>query len=165
MNHISSNALTYPEYHQSLFQLSSYPGDVDDNPGKGQGVIHIDAGQMTLGPKAKSREVPTAAELVVGDESKKGPSNLILTDNATIHMSPLVQSEIPNKNTSDLYIVEPVLNSKKTKPFAYMVRLKGKGGVVTNIKGLFDNGAMVNSICKTVYTVIKDKLGSLPPSS
>ena len=120
---------------------------------------------MTLGPKAKSREVPTAAEPVVGDESKKGPSNLILTDNATVHMSPLVQSEIPNKNTSDLYIVEPVLNSKKTKPFSYMVRLKGKGEVVTNIKGLFDNGAMVNSICKTVYTAIKDKLGSLHPSS
>ena len=37
MNHISSNALIYPEYHQSLFQLSLYPGDIDDNLGKGQG--------------------------------------------------------------------------------------------------------------------------------
>ena len=46
-----------------------------------------------------------------------------------------------------------------------MVRLRGKGGIVTNIKGLVDNGAMINSICKTAYTVIQDKLGNLHPSS
>ena len=96
---------------------------------------------------------------------KKGPSNLILMDNTIIHTSPLVQSEIPNKNTSDLYIAEPVLSSKKTNLFTYMVRLRGKGGIVTNIKGLFDDGAMVNSICKTAYATIKDKLGNLHPSS
>ena len=120
---------------------------------------------MTLGPKAKSREVPAAAEPAVGDKLKKGPSNLILTDNTIVHTSPLVQSKIPNKNTSDLYIAEPVLNSKKTKPFMYMVGLRGKGGIVMNIKGLFDDGAMINSICKTAYATIKDKLGNLHPSS
>ena len=48
--------------------------------------------------------------------------------------------------------------------FTHLVRLKGKKGIVTNIMGLFDGGAMVNSICKAVYTM-KDHLGDLLPSS
>lgn len=37
VNHITANTLTYPEYHQAYFQPSSYPGEVEDVPGNGQG--------------------------------------------------------------------------------------------------------------------------------
>jgi len=32
------------------------------------------------------------------------------------------------------------------------------------MKGLFDDGAMVNSICKSAFALLKDKLGKLAPS-
>ena len=51
------------------------------------------------------------------------------------------------------------------RPFTHLVRLKGKKGVVTNITRLFNGGAMVNLICKAVYTSMKDHLGNLLPSS
>ena len=37
VNHVSTSALTYPEYHQALFEAPLYPGEVDDLPGNGQG--------------------------------------------------------------------------------------------------------------------------------
>lgn len=37
VNFVSQSNLTYPEYHQILFGASSYPGEVDDTPGNGQG--------------------------------------------------------------------------------------------------------------------------------
>ena len=54
---------------------------------------------------------------------------------------------------------------EKTIPFTHMVGLKGERGIITNIKGLFDDGAMVNSLCKSIYTSMQSILGNLLPSS
>jgi len=41
--------------------------------------------------------------------------------------------------------------------------LKGEGAAV-EVNGLFDDGAMVNSICNSTFTLLKDTLGELVPS-
>ena len=54
---------------------------------------------------------------------------------------------------------------EKTIPLTHMVGLGGEKGIITNIKGLFNNSAMVNSLCKSVYTSMQGSLGNLLPSS
>jgi hypothetical protein len=52
-----------------------------------------------------------------------------------------------------------------SKPFIHSVELKGKNGILNKIDGLFDDGAMVNSICKSAFSSLKDRLGATLPSS
>ena len=52
-----------------------------------------------------------------------------------------------------------------THPFVHTVDLKGKKGVPVKIAGLFDDGALVNSICKTVFPSLRRTLGELSPST
>jgi hypothetical protein len=37
------------------------------------------------------------------------------------------------------------------QPFIHTVELKGRRGITTAVKGLFDDGAMVNSICNLAF--------------
>ena len=97
--------------------------------------------------EVKSGEVPTVSELTVGDEMDNGPSNHILTDeNTTLYIPHHVQAELPNENASNLCIMQLTSDKEKTRPFTHFVGLKGKKGIVTNIEGLFNEGAMVNLI-------------------
>jgi len=42
--------------------------------------------------------------------------------------------------------------------------MEGKKGSVTKVNGLFDDGAMVNSICKDAFALMKSTLGKLTTS-
>ena len=116
--------------------------------------------------KVKNREVPTILELVVGDEMKKDPLNSITTpmDNTLPLTTHHVQPDMLNDNTVELYTMSAGLDETKTLPFAHTVRLKSKTGTLTNIRGLFDNGAMVHSLCKSMYKLLENNLGKLTTS-
>jgi len=51
-----------------------------------------------------------------------------------------------------------------TWPFTHEVELKGKKGIRLKIEGLFDDGAMVNSIYKSIFASLGNRLGPLTPS-
>ena len=52
----------------------------------------------------------------------------------------------------------------RTLPFTHMVQLKSNAGILTKIRGLFDDGALVNSLCKSTYKSLQTNLGRLTPS-
>ena len=53
----------------------------------------------------------------------------------------------------------------RTQPFVHPVQLGSERGAHTSVDGLFDGGAMVNSICNTVYPTLQNTLGMPSPSS
>lgn len=75
-----------------------------------------------------------------------------------------IQPEVPNNNTVQLYTMDASLNEKKTLPFIHTVRLMSETGALMNIRGGFNNRAMVNSLCKSMYKPLEDKLGKLTTS-
>ena len=114
----------------------------------------------------KQRLQKSLAELTVGDKSTEGPSIPINTDtDILLCIQPHVTFEAPNESVVDLYIADLTEKIEKTIPFTQMVGLKGEKGIIMNIKGLFDNGTMVNLLCKSVYTSMQGGLGNLLPSS
>ena len=117
--------------------------------------------------KAKSAAVPTVSEPAVGDKSSKGPLNHTVTNtDKTLCLSPHpVQPTVPNKNIVDPYIANSNSLETKASPFIQTVGLKGENGILTNMRGLFNDGAMVNSLCKSTYTSLRNNLGTLVPSS
>jgi len=52
-----------------------------------------------------------------------------------------------------------------TKPFIHPVELQGKKGITSTIRGLFDEGALVNSICSKRFAPLQHTLGTPTPSS
>jgi len=64
----------------------------------------------------------------------------------------------------DLYTVKENEKEHTTKPFTHTVGLRGPERTAS-VTALFDNGAMVNSICQSVYQQIRDTIGRLEPSS
>lgn len=75
-----------------------------------------------------------------------------------------VTSEIANFQGVDQYTVGESYPDVVTRPFMHSIVLKGEKGIPLKIKGLFDDSAMVNSICNTVYPNLQKTLGSLIPS-
>ena len=94
---------------------------------------------------------------------QEGPSPT-LTDNAVANISH-VSSHIPNNNIVKVYSMQDSELNTTTRPFMHTVDLKGKKGVPVKIAGLFDDGALVNSICKTVFPSLRRTLGELSPST
>ena len=76
-----------------------------------------------------------------------------------------VLSNSPNHHCIDLYTSESNDLETTTWPFIHTVELKGKKGITQNVKGLFDKGALVNSICNQVFAALRHTLGALTPSS
>jgi len=52
----------------------------------------------------------------------------------------------------------------RIQPFIHPVELRGEKGIPSKINGLFDEGALVNSICNTVFPTLQNTLGALGPS-
>jgi len=52
-----------------------------------------------------------------------------------------------------------------TRPFIHAVELKGERKIPVKIKGLFDDGALVNAICKMTFPSLKRVLGEPTPST
>ena len=116
--------------------------------------------------KVKNREVPTVPEPVVRDEIKKGPPNSIATpmDNTVPLTTHHVQPDVLNDNTAELYTMSADSDETKTLPFIHAVGLKSETGTLMNIKGLFDDGVMVNLLCKSMYKLLENNLGKLTTS-
>ena len=79
------------------------------------------------------------------------------------HVNTLPSSE---HDTIDLYEVGASdEDTTPSRPFIHEVELQGDKGGVIQIKGLFDDGAMVNSICSSLFRKLRHILGCLRPSS
>jgi hypothetical protein len=66
----------------------------------------------------------------------------------------------------DLYTVgASEENAKVTRPFVHQVELQGTKRDAVHIQGLFDDGALVNSICSSVFKKLRHLLGHLQPSN
>ena len=64
----------------------------------------------------------------------------------------------------DLYSVGYEQKKKATLPFIHMLSLEGPKGEVVRIRGLFDDGALVNAMCSSVFEKVKKRLGRGIPS-
>ena len=105
--------------------------------------------------------VPSQPEPTAGD-AQQGPSDSV-TDNAVVETH-LVPSQLPIDHCVDLYAVGRNDSELITRPFIHAVELKGAKGTVTNVDGLFDEGALVNSICNQIFPSLQCTLGALTPS-
>jgi len=75
-----------------------------------------------------------------------------------------VTANFSNNNCVDLCVVGGLQTKNRNNPFTHPVELRGKAGGVVKIEGLFDDGAMVDSICEKVFALAKDTLGELAAS-
>jgi len=59
------------------------------------------------------------------------------------------------------------LESKNTDtiPFIHNINLEGPKGEIVRVRGLFDDGALVNAMCLTVFDKVKERLGLGIPST
>ena len=94
---------------------------------------------------------------------QEGPSST-LTDNAVANISH-VTSQTTNDNIINVYSVRESEPDAVTHPFVHAVELKGERKILVKIKGLFDDGALVNAICKTMFPSLKKVLGEPTPST
>jgi hypothetical protein len=94
---------------------------------------------------------------------QKGPS-IDIMDNAIVQISHVL-SESPIHQSVDVYTTNDEHSDIRTQPFIHPVELKGEKGIPVNVNGLFDNGALFNSICKTVFPALRNTLGALTPLS
>src|SRR5882762_1291815 len=106
--------------------------------------------------------VPSSRAPAAGDV-QGGPSSSNTTDNS-VAVIPHVPFELPNTTCVDLYTVSRNISETTVHPFVHSVELRGKKGIPLKIKGLFDDGAMVNSICKSAFALLANKLGKPYPS-
>ena len=90
------------------------------------------------------------------------PTNSSLSNHLIEHVITLLQAK---HDIIDLYTVrEKDGNTTITQPFIHQVRLQGRKGGLVYLKGLFDNGAMINTICSSLFRRISHILGRLQPS-
>jgi hypothetical protein len=100
---------------------------------------------------------PTAGELQDGPLPSK-------TDNAVAE-TPHVTSNFSNNNCVDLCVIGGTPSEEEpTNPFVHPVELRGEAGDMVKIDGLFNDGAMVNSICEKIFALMKYALGELAAS-
>jgi len=114
-----------------------------------------------LNKKVKNSNVPDTLKPAVGD-TDNGPS-LSKMDNAVAE-NYRVTSSLSNDNRVDLCVVGGIMLEDPVHPFIHPVGLEGEKGSVTKVNGLFDDRAMVNSICKDAFVLMKSTLGKLTTS-
>ncbi|KIM92457.1 hypothetical protein PILCRDRAFT_57292, partial [Piloderma croceum F 1598] len=78
--------------------------------------------------------------------------------------TPHVTSKYLNDIHVDLCVVGGITAEETEHPFVHPVELKSETGDAVKIDGLFDNGAMVNSISKKTFIAAKNLLGELATS-
>jgi hypothetical protein len=114
-----------------------------------------------LNNKVKNANVPDTLEPAVGDTDNGPP--LSTMDNAVAE-NYHVTSSLSNDDRVDLCVVGGITLEDPVHPFIHPVELEGEKGSVTKVNGLFDDGAMVNSICKDAFALMKSTLGKLTTS-
>jgi hypothetical protein len=100
-------------------------------------------------------------EPATGD-MQEGPP-ISITDNAIVQTSH-VASEPSKYHDVETYTTEKEDSEVQTWPFIHPVELRGEKGIPSKVDGLFDEGAMVSSICNTVFPTLRGVLGALTPS-
>ena len=105
---------------------------------------------------AKGVEVPSQPKPVVGD-MQEGPP----TTNTDVIPMPLVDiphvsSPVLNDNHINMYTVGYSKDGPlRVQPFIHTVELKGRRGITAAVEGLFDDGAMGNSICNSTFASLR----------
>jgi hypothetical protein len=74
-----------------------------------------------------------------------------------------VTSDPANNKYVDLCVIGGTTPENPVQPFVHPVGLKGKTGDI-EVDSQFDEGAMVNSICKDTFTQVQETLGQPDPS-
>ena len=99
----------------------------------------------------------------VGDMQYSPPTDFSLSNRLKKHV--ITPSQL-KYDVIDLYTVgEKDGNTATTRPFIHQVELQGTKGGLVYLKGLFDNGAMVNAICSSIFGKLSHVLGHLQPST
>jgi hypothetical protein len=79
-----------------------------------------------------------------------------------VDISHVSSSEL-NDNQVSAYTVG--YSNNRPLPFIHTVELKGKKGITAAVEGLFDDGALVNSICNLTFASLCGRLGNPTPST
>jgi hypothetical protein len=120
-----------------------------------------------LNSDAKGVEVPGPPEPVVGD-MQEGPSkmNMDIIQNMPLVDPNHVSLSVWNDNCVSMYTVgHNKDHPTPVQPFIHMVELKGRRGITAVVEGLFDDGALVNSICNSTFASLQEQLRNPTPSS
>jgi hypothetical protein len=107
--------------------------------------------------------VPNPQVPRVGDVQYGPPTDSFLSHCRAKHVITPLQSE---HSTVDAYAVGGSDGTTTTsRPFIHRVRLQGTKGGYMHIRGLFDNGAMINAICSSIFRKLSYILGHMRPST
>ena len=102
-------------------------------------------------------EVPDQPEPAVGDV-QEGPLTINTDTYRSIPFvdSSHVSSPVSNNSCVNLYNVRYNKGQfRHVRPFVHMVELKGKPGIIAAVKGLFDEGALVNAMCNLTFASLR----------
>ena len=116
--------------------------------GKRGRIISLRGEQMTHTDSLKEPIVLARAEVVCKDNI------FIPTEQASCISSNSNECEI-----TDLYTVGYKAKEAHITPFIHTIKIEGPQGEVVRIRGLFNKGALVNTMSSTVFEKVKMRLG------
>jgi len=99
---------------------------------------------------------------------QEGPSkmNMDIIQNMPLVDPNHVSSSVWNDNCVSTYTVgHNKDHPTPVQPFIHTVELKGRRGITAVVEGLFDDGALVNSICNSTFASLWERLGNPTSSS
>ena len=127
---------------------------------------------MTPREEEKGAQVPEHKVPVLGDKSRHvnklyaqwRRGGALPVDKVVIPDMSSMYNEMMNSNIFDLYEVGNLREEDRSLPFVHGVELAGPNGEVVRFRSMFDDGASVNAIDKTLYQTLKGRLMALMPS-
>lgn len=143
--------------------------------GAGKRVGATGLSDLTAAPKLDPRpaaQVPKQNLPVFGDEDSASSYKGFIETTAVISPAECDSTSLPNVQNADtndtvfLYSVEPIVRSlHESQPFIYHVTIRNlKTGTATRVKGLIDDGAMVNVVDADLWQQLVKWLGNVHTS-
>jgi hypothetical protein len=135
-----------------------------------------------MGAGKRSRVVSVEEHQTTHREHEPHPAELpvLVCEKATYKDQPIspieimlstesnIVSAMEECNVFDLYSTEDMKsnepNNQSCRPFLQYVSFAGPKGKIVRVKVLFDEGAMTNVMCSSVFNRIKHRLGNWGPS-
>ena len=119
----------------------------------------------------KGARVPEHEAPVLGDKSRHVNKSYaqwrrgeaLPADEVVIPDTSSMYKKTTNSNIFDLYKVGDLREEDGSLPFVHRVELAGLKGEVVRFRSVFDDGASVNAIDKTLYQILKGRLMALTP--
>ena len=126
---------------------------------------------MTPREEEKWARVPEHKVPALGDKSRHvnksyaqwSRGGALPADEVVIPDMSSMYNETTNSNIFDLYEVGDLREEDRCLPFVHRVELAGLKGEVVRFRSMFDDGASVNAIDKTLYQILKGRLMALTP--